>query len=689
MHVGCELYAPNSLGSLTKDITYYFLSNSAGRATLTWFFRHNDGEWRSPLIRLPQSDFEAALLGGSLVARKEFHSMPPWLRQFEGKNISAIDEIRASARAKRVREADGNAPDGEEPESLRQFVDGRYALIHPLIKRSAEVLAADDPISEIGRHARSCSPVQNTTRMTVWFVAYLVTGGNSWSLLRATMNNGRWDRNTNLEVAKKPGRRPLYNGAASGYPAVPLKDRIEASYLRHVALGRPMTVIYRIAMMKDFGCKTRTDEDGIERIYQPENLPFPSDRQFSYHSKKTFGLDGVQQAKYGEARMRQKSMTSQGKFSERLANILEAAETDAQHVKERPRCLLLDELAPPLIFARIVDATTAREVGLGASIVSESIETYKAAAFTAVVKGSLLSRILDLPQLNDDNWPGIGLPPEWGSDRGPGASEELAQQFPIAQVAPSYQGQSKPTVETSHTKSTRLEGAPTYVASNLTTVEMLKREFLHVLGRNRSRDISDRLTPHLIAQGVQPNPKAMWDHLQHVGRVSAHPWNLSDAIRTFLRPVNFTFKEDGLYLHFIRFDSGEMREMRMRNRLSQHQQASVPGYIFPLCASIGWIETKDGLVEVQSMLPLRDDKSQLYLSIFEIERLADQLRTLQGRQREHAKAVLMRSLIEFFANTGKDWDSGKRRCGRPPKPTAAAKMESDLTRAMAHMRKAS
>lgn len=678
MHFGCECRAPGGLGSLMKGITYYFLGHAKGGTTLAWFFQRKNREWRVRLIRLAQSDFESALLDGSLVTEKEVHSLPPWLRRLEGKDIAMIDRERTKKIYKFKKTTNELSDDPQKQRSLRDIVDQRHSLICSLVKRSAEIFSAEDPITEIGRHARGCSPPQNGTRLTVWFVAYLVSGRNIWSLLPATMNNGQWDRSLKASTAKKSGRRPLYAGVMSGFSAVPLKDRIEAAYLRHAALGKPMTEIYLDSMTQDFKCKTMTDQDGIERLYHPKNLPFPTNRQFSYRILATFGLNAVQQAKYGQARMRQKSIASQGKFSERHANILEAVETDAQHLRERPRCLLLNEPAPPLIFARVVDATTARGVGLGASTAAESLETYKTAAFTCVVGGSLLGRIVGLPALNDENWPGAGLPPEWASDRGPGAAEELSCKFPLAQIPPSYEGQSKPTVETSHKKSTNLNGAPTYIASNLTTIELIRREFLHTLAQNESRDISDRLTPQMIARGVANNPNSLWNYLHSVGRTSAHPWPLEDAVRTFLRPVNFIRREDGLYLHFVRFDSDAMRETRMRNRLSLNQETSVRGYIFPLCTSIAWIETKDGLMEVEPMLALRDDKGQKYLSISEIELLADMLRTLKGKQRAHAVAVLAKAGIEFFDVSGKHWDSATRRRGAAPKASAAARIETDF-----------
>jgi len=678
MHFGCECRAPGGLGSLMKDITYYFLGHAKGKTTLAWFLQHKSRDWRARLIHLAQSDFESALLDGTLVASKEIHSLPPWLRRLEGKNIAMMDALRTKKFSKH-KDISNEAPDNTRKQRpLRDIVDQRYSLIYPLVKRSAEIFSAEDPVAEIGKHARSCSPPQNGTRLTVWFVTYLVSGCNIWSLLPASINNGQWDRSSKAINAKKNGRRPLYAGATSGFSAVPLKDRIEAAYLRRAALGKPMTDIYRDSMIEDFKCRTTTDQDGVERFYHPKNLPFPTNRQFSYRIEATFGLNAVQQAKYGQARMRQKSVTSQGKFCERHANILEAVETDAQHLIERPRCLLLDEPAPPLIFARVVDATTARVVGLGASTASESLETYKTAAFTCVVGGSLLGRIIGLPPLNDENWPGAGMPPEWVSDRGPGAAEELACKFPLAQIAPSHEGQSKPTVETSHKKSTRLNGAPTYIASNLTTIELIRREFLHTLAQNESRDISDRLTPQMIARGVANNPRSLWNHLCIVGRTSAHPWPLEDAVRTFLRPMNFTIREDGLYLHFVRFDSDAMRETRMRNRLSRNQETFVRGYIFPLCTSVAWIETKDGLAEVEPMLSLRDDKGQKYLSISEIELLADMLRTLKGKQRAHAVAVLAKAGIEFSDVSGKHWNSATRRGGPAPKASAAARIETDF-----------
>jgi hypothetical protein len=681
MHIGIQLRAPEGLGSLRKDTDYYFVNNSGGCATFAWFFNNKSGERRVQWTRLPQSVFEAALLDGSLVPTNEVRSLPPWLSDLEGKNITQIDSKRSldDEHKRRNKKVNGNE---KKKKSLREIVDERYAHIHGLVKRSAEVWTADNPLSEIGKHARGCAPPQNMCRLATWFVAYEICGRNCWALLPPFQNIGGWDRPTHASNTKKLGRPPLYAGAQAGHSAVLQTKKIEDCYVRHARAGQTMSRIYRKSMAEDFGCRTSVGPDGVERFHHPKGEPFPTNGQFRYYVFKRFGLEQVQRALYGEARMRAKSRTSQGRFSEIRSNILEAIESDAQHIKERPRCLLSNEPAPPLIVTRGVDATTARGIGLGPSIVSESAESYRSMAFTATVSGVLLSRMFNMP-MSDDDMPGAGLSTDWNCDRGPGGADRLildhAKKFPITQITPSYEGQSKPTVESSHARTVQLSGAPTYVQSNLTTVDLIKREFMYMIGQNKTRDISDRLTPQMIADGVAPNPKSLWKYLERSGRINARPWTLDDAVRTFLRPVNFTIKEDGLYLSFIRFDSEQMRETRLRNRLARSQEAVMPGYIFPLCTSIAWIETYEGLVEVSARLPLRDWKGQLYLSVFEIEQLTQKLRVLKGHQRQHAMAVWARTYREFSEETGKDWDSGNRRSGPAPKASAAAMHEAVVT----------
>ena len=667
--VGCQVVAPEGLGSLVKGKGYFFLGNVGRSATLAWFDNIESSEKRRAcIIRLPSTTFEDALLDGGLVVTEKFHSMPPWLRDLEG--LAHEDIERHSKDAKT---------------SDREIVDRRYSFIHGLVKTHIQLLTRGDLIASIGTHARACNPPQNATRLAVWLIGYLITGNNMWSLLPAYSAIGKWERSAHKYGDKKLGRPSQYAGKRSGYSAIPLAEKIQNAYLKHSGLGIKMTEIYRAALKRDFNCLEDESDPDNPYFYHPEGEPFPSNRQFSYWVKKKFGLARIQLIRYGHPRVRQKSKTSQGKYSEAYSNVLEAMEADGHHCKERPRCVMTSEPAPPLIIARAADPLTSRGYGLGASIVGESTETYRLMLFTMCIKASVMRRLFDLDpeQLSDDDWPGEGLAHDCNLDRGPGASkhliEDLERKFPITGLAPSYQPQSKATVESTHPRRDQLNGAPTYIQSDLTTSQMYKRELLRMVRDNRTRDISDRMTPKMIADRVPANPKAVWEYLVAGGRNNAKPVDFATAVRAFLRPVEFTVKADGVYLEGNRFDSAEMRETRFSQRLSSKQQATIRGYVFPLSLCIAWIEVSNRLVEVEFTLPIRDGKYQKYVSYSELQQLAQARRELQGQQRERAQAAAAVAESRFAQHTGNRWNGGKRVGGSAPNASTAARKESDIT----------
>lgn len=89
-------------------------------------------------------------------------------------------------------------------------------------------------------------------------------------------------------------------------------------------------------------------------------------------------------------------------------------------------------------------------------------------------------------------------------------------------------------METTHPKSTQLEGAPTYLLSDLNVIQMMKRELFRAAAKNHSKDISPRLSDQAIrdfhSEGrvyVEP----YWGTGKHIPwqfeRADGEPWGLT------------------------------------------------------------------------------------------------------------------------------------------------------------------
>lgn len=656
MNIGSIIAAPTGYRALSSGVDYHLLANSSRSNTvlLAWFWhdqtRTTAGErWRASLLRLPRAEFETGLESRSLIARPNEDSYPPWLRELEGLDPSALEELRVS-----------------KSQSYRDYATKRYQIIAGLVSRIEELLAALSIDAEIAHHAAVCSPRQRTARVRLWFCVYLAYGQDLFSLSPAFRRNGTWDRAKIIDPTKKLGRPNRKNGCNSGYSAVLLAERIEAAYIKHAELGKHFCDIYADAVVESFGCKTTPDGRGF---YQPDGKPFPSLNQFRYHVFKRLGAPTVQRRKYGDARYRNKFTRGRGKFSQASSNVMESVEADVNYERVRPRKLLSD--GPGGLFAtcRLICDATGYTPGVGFSYRAERRETYKAALFFAAAPNSVLSLLYGVP-ISDDDFPVKGIPRKYITDRGPGngaingmSGDDVP---PISDISPSWMGQSKAPVESSHPRHTRLDGAPTFIQSDLNVFELAKREILRAAADNRAKDCSARLTPEMIAAGVPANPLGMVQYLADRGRVDAVPMALDRAIRAFLNPVDFILDVSGLWLYGLRYASDEFNACDLPRLPHGKQRLVIHGYVAPMSVRLAWAEWKGQLIQVDAQLAIRDDPQQLYISLPELMDLGTAKKRLQSAQRDTRVAAKVAERDRFAESTGKHWSDGELKSGRPP-----------------------
>jgi hypothetical protein len=264
-----------------------------------------------------------------------------------------------------------------------------------------------------------------------------------------------------------------------------------------------------------------------------------------------------------------------GAFSQDSANYLESAEGDVYQIPEYPRNLMNAKPAPALRVCRLVDKTTGNIFGVGFSQGSETSEAYRLAKFCAVVPRELIGRMFGIPA-TEETWPGRGLPAREIVDRGPGSAPSANgvgdNASPIRELAQSWSGQAKATVESSHPRNVSLEGQPTYVVSHLNVFQMARREILRTIAENERKDAVDRVTPEMMAAGVAGNPAAITRFLLGRLRTSAVPMATDAAIRKYLRPVEFEHKPNGLSLEGMQFSYNHLFERGLPRRVPAGQR---------------------------------------------------------------------------------------------------------------------
>lgn len=665
MLIGAQIVAPDGFQQLRRDETHYFLRSDAhrDRILLVRFSGINRySTTRADIVMLERGPFESALASGDLAAEANVSSLPPWHASIDGENLRSKDLVRTKAKC-----------------SHADRVDSRLVGIGPAI-HDRSWLDADDPQRALNCVARSQG--KNETRFRVQVLAYLLWGRN-WGALYPTYHRaGHWERPT--DGTFKSGRPSLSAGGKHGCGELTelTKTYIEG-FWDYAALGRNMTEIYDLIMLHKLKCRiVRGNTLREKRFIAPAGVRFYTYDQFRYRLIKEVGIPRIQKTLYGEARYRTRCAPSEGHYSQAVSNLMEKVEADGYHVEERPRGYLEGSTLSPLVGVRIADVLSGFGLGIGFSLGAETHEAYRMALFCMAVPKDYFCELFGLRILPED-WPSSGVPSGADFDRGPGASKDLIKDWmhkmPVRGLTPSHSGQSKATVESSNPKKIRIEGAPTYVQSKLTPVALARKEIMKMIRRNHISSVPDRIDAAADMAQVPPTPIGLWNYYDSRMRNDGQPMSKEDAIRTFLTPKELQLKEDGVYLCGRRYISDEFKASDVRSRLmrSPHTVSTIKGYVLTLCVRHLWVELDGKLLKLDAQLRIRGDQEELYVSLPELEQLAEERRKATSRFRAYQRAESAHWIDEFETQTGNSWDSGIRRRGRAKKTSESHREDRD------------
>jgi hypothetical protein len=688
-----QIEAPEGYRNLAKGERYHVVSlvHVESRVLLVHFSaarigntkkkgkkRRRESRHQAQLHKMVRCDFEQGLLDGHIRKVKDPASLPPWLSSLEAVDIEALDTRRAISIARRLGAGPGSSDETADDKCFRTHsrrIDDREALLAHAIDDLDTILAADDPEALLNRYARSCPVPQNETRFRVMFWTKVCFPWSRWALLGSYCRIGRWDRAAPEHLGKKFGRPAKSLGKHYGSPGCDpvFIQKVQESYLRHAAIGVPFLEVYRKALRVDFGCLSRRNEKGYQVLYQPQGKPFPTEHQFRYRIEKMIGRRQMQINVWGAERVRQKIAESQGRYSEAVANFMERTALDATHIKEVPRGLQEGSQLPQLIQASEADEATSVITGVGFTLGSEKGSAYRAALFCDAINKKKYCKLFGL-EIEEEDWPTQGLSPNYRTDRGPGSKSQKTgdadHQPAFQKLTPSYSPISNSTIESAHKRTVKLEGAPTYVVSSLTPVQMVKRALTEVIKQNKGRNVTEKLTPEMLIDGVPGTPLGIWKYLDDRMRTCAQQIPFESAVRMFLEPVEFIIKDGFVWLHGQRFRAQELRDW-----LPTTTKKTVKGYVLELCVRYAWIEVGKRIIEVEAVLPLRDDTSQLFVSLTELQQLGELKVKAQTNAAINAHAASVESMARQEEETGYFDGGEKRRFGRK-KPHSKKARES-------------
>lgn len=676
---GIQVVAPQGYKTLKKGVSYHLLRSDPILLRVILVSFHDKSKYarrRYELAILSRDDYEKGLVPdnpGKVAPIKPVQSppkLPPWLSDLEKHND--LDSIPAL-----------NTPTKRRDISHADDVDKRTGIIHSAVKQIDEVLKAKDPDIVLNRLARACRPsAQNETRFRLWFFCYVAFGYNRWALLPPLSEWGKWDRSDPEHQNTKYGRPAGHLGRQFGSGLNPdmLKKCIEG-FRKYVKLADNFTEVYALTMIGTFGCFVRKPVLGKKEFIHPNGEPFPSFEQFRYHVRKTIGKAEVRRVMLGEQRTRSEDDPVVGSFAESLSNIGESAHFDSRVNWEHPKGYLIDEPLPKLNVVELIDGVSGRCDGVGFSLGSETAQAYKSALFCAAISKSKFGQIIGLP-ISEDDWYGKGLPVSLTRDRGPGASEEVraavAQWNIQLAMPPSYTPQSNSTVESKHRRRKRRTGAPEYVVSKHTVIDMVKRETQRVISRNKKDSALARASDVAVVRDDVKTPDEFWRYLFDRHRTDLINISFEDAVRTFLQPIEFTVDKGRLYYRHRVYRAPELMESGFARAMRYMQGVKVKGFCFPMVMRTMWVNVQGRLVEVYAQMSHQEDDTELWVCHEEFE-IGSARRSKASGARQAQKPIETAGCFQDFKEaTGKDWHVGTTRAGRAKAKTKKAMREVAL-----------
>lgn len=658
MHRGTQLVAPEGCCALRAGEVYSFLVNRDGRVWLIKFQGDQNNEPSAQPFRMAARDFESGVNAERIVPCAKQYTLPPWLIGFENFDLSQIDLLRPHAKIDHA-----------------SRVENRLLALSPALAQLNAIISAPEPNRILNAIARSCRPKQNESRFRLWFYTYICFGQNVWTLLPPFHNAGHHDRFQYPNA--KQGRNNKALGKHYGFGCrADVKAKCLQGWKKHSELGRSMQDIYVRTMISEFKCAITKTRSGMNDFIQPNGEAIPTFWQFRYRVIQKFGLPTVQIVLYGEVRHRKRLAASKGAFSEAVTNLMERVEADGYNTKDLPKGFVEGSTLPALSVVIGRDSLCGIKLGIGFSFGAERTTAYRAMLFCMAVPKVFYCSLFAIT-IKPEAWPNVGLPGFLTLDRGPGASkhltEKMQEQLPIREIAPSWWAQSKATVESSHPRKIKTEGAPQYIQSELTPVELAKQEIYRLLNYNSTADMSDRFQPRGDLAVTPPDPVSLWEYYDRKGRNDATPVSIPDAVRAFLTPIDLSVTEKGVWLLEQCYRSEALITTGLLDKIKRSATTTIKlkGFMLEMCTRYLWVEVGHQLIMLEAQLRIRDDEDLLSLSFAELQQWHEARAIVDSEFRSHQLATTAATMQEFEGDVGKRWEAGQLRHGKPKKGSVA------------------
>lgn len=662
MILGSQVQAPEGYLCLKKGITYYFLQSDGlrNRVRLVSFFE-GKRDVVANMVAVTRGEFESGLKQGDVKVVGTGDGYPPWLEPINGKTLEYLESKRVC---------------NKESYDLR--INKRLLAVYDLVERYDEIIASDDPDSEINLCAKKQG--NNAARLRFWFYSYVVFGFNRWALMPRFHKIG--NRGSDKPIREIKLGRPAKDGKKHGYVVTAeMKELIEKSYVAYRSARSSWNKIYGKVVTNAFGCVVLIFPDGTREFKHPEGKAFPSLWQFKYWVKKAFAARVLEKDRVGALSLREKS-GSAGSFSASIMNICQVVEFDGYNISEKISGVAEGNPVDSYCVVRASCVLTGAVLGVGFAEGAENMEAYRMCLFSMATDKIRYGEFFAVT-INEGEWPCIGLPSNVIFDRGPAKGMDISEEVSwlgTFEMPPTYSGQGKATVESSHPRDKKIKEPPSFKHSALNFVEMARREILQVLFDNNSSDASGRMENEMWEMGFLPTPTNIWRYYDGLFRNSAVCIPFEEAVRRFLTPHKVKVKRNAVYFYGRKYRSEELVSTGVFDRVARHGEISCIAYAITMCVRHIWLEFEGSLYELDAILTSNGSESGVDISLGDLKRIDCLRKEAQAKLRDQMPAIQQDYRNRFKEETGKDWDAGQRKQGRAKKTASAQRDSADYKR---------
>lgn len=659
MKCGSAILAPDGFGPMKAGTTFYFLISDGLRNRARVVMFDEDGQ-QAYLITFTRLEFEEALRQGQLVEDFSHDWYAPWIPKCSRISQQQLEQQRVSPE-----------------ESYDAKLNRRFAAIAGLVARAPSILSADNLESLISQHAKDLRPQQNSTRVRLWFLSYIIFGEDKRALMPNTHRIGKWDRSSKTE--KRLGRRGRQS-PDGGYPVTAImKEKILEGFRRYNATEKSEHTIYRNVLVKTFGCRSRRDP-GKEGFYHPNGQPYPTFDQFKYWVKIQTNSSALRNARLGQSKARSQS-GSLGSFSDKLCNINQIVEFDGFYPSAKLVGLTEGTAQDAFCVVRGTCDYSGAVVALGFAKANETREAYRMALFSMAIDKVRFAELFGLT-LEPDYWTSQGLSKVLVFDRGPAAgmdTETALDWLSRLELTPTHSGQSKATVESSHPRNRKNNDRPSHLQSEFNFVQAARAEILQVIKDNKTSDASGRMTEGWIEE-FSPTPHNIFKHYDSLGRNSAIGMPFETAVRTFLTPHSVSIRRDAVYLYGRKYNAGSLINSGVFDRVARSGVIQAQAYVLTMCVRHIWIEIEGALHELSFVLTAGIDPDSSDISLYDLRKINEARLNARSLKRAENPAIVQ-GLNEWFEHeAGISAEKLKRKPGSNPKRDGASRRDESDTK---------